>query len=236
MVEAPTYSIDPLTLRERPDDVDAAHSWALFLGSGSPLRDAELIGWLRMLGRLDEAEAVGWKCLAAAGGPGQADEISRGLPAFAALPATRLAHVLQWKADWVSASILLDAALSSLAPGGSGESENSRSRRRAFVLQHRGKLSLDQGRVDQALADFRSAHVIRVQLGAPEDQIHSSNLAVHEALRRQRLPSWGCRQHRRRRIAPLEVIAAAAYLPDRPEGCSEVPPRTPSGLSYTHRA
>jgi tetratricopeptide (TPR) repeat protein len=48
----------------------------------------------------------------------------------------------------------------------------------AFSLQHRGKVYFDMERFEEALADFRAAADLRRELGAPDEQIESSLIAI----------------------------------------------------------
>jgi tetratricopeptide (TPR) repeat protein len=48
----------------------------------------------------------------------------------------------------------------------------------AFSLQHRGKVYFDMKRFEEALADFTGAARIRRELGAPDEQIESSLIAI----------------------------------------------------------
>ena len=173
---APQYRIDPRTLREVPEDRGAAEAW-LSCGSGST---ADRIAWLRILGRLPEAEAAARAAFTSAvekagpGGPPGAD-----LPLAAVLPGIRLAQVLHWKGEAVPALRLLARTGETLFRAGPGVPSAW-----AFLHQHRGKVLLDAGHPGWALADFRQALQLRTRSGAPPDQLESTAQAIREALRR----------------------------------------------------
>ena len=175
---APQYRIDPRTLREVPEDRPAAEAW-LSCGAGPA---ADRIAWLRILGRLEEAEAAARAAFAAAveeARPGLPPDAV--LPLAAVLPGIRLAQVLHWKGEVVPALRLLARTGETLFRATDGPGVLSA---RAFLHQHRGKVLLDAGHPGWALADFRLALRIRAGSGAPPDQLQSTAQAVNEALRR----------------------------------------------------
>lgn len=49
---------------------------------------------------------------------------------------------------------------------------------RAVALQNRGKVSFEAGDLTEALNDFHTAADLRRRLGAPEDQLEASRLAI----------------------------------------------------------
>src|SRR5699024_5184144 len=125
----PTYTIDDVTLRDVPDDVVAARARVAGLRAQGAAGDAERIGRLQMLGDLDVAERLGWRSLAAAGGPGTAGDVPVAgadvdLPIEAVGAALRLAHVLQWQRR---SSLPMHCS----APGGSAQMPRRAAQRRA---------------------------------------------------------------------------------------------------------
>jgi len=174
------YHVDDVTLRDEPDDRDAAWEYVHSLKPGP-----EKVLWLRMLGDLYGAEALGWNLLADAGGPESIPAARHHvrLPVDAQRPAIRLAHVLHWQERFRDADVLFEAAIVSasnvaeLAGDGSVE-ERTATTTLAFALQHLGKSRFDEGRLDEALELFQQALDLRRRLGAPDDQITSSQQAI----------------------------------------------------------
>lgn len=166
----PRYRIDPCTLREVPEDRDAAEAW-LNCAAGTA---AGRISWLRILGRLAEAEPAALAAFEAAGGQ------SRPLSLAAVLPGIRLAQVLHWQGRLVAALRLLDRVGATLSGSADSPAVDSA---RAFLHQHRGKVLLDAGHPAWALAEFRQALRLRSAYGAPQDQLESAEQAVSAALR-----------------------------------------------------
>lgn len=189
-MDAPEYAIDPVTLREVVADGDAAAAWVTHLRALGPDGDAERVAWLRMLGRLREAEVLGWQVLARAGGPGSGAEVSEvTLPTRAVGAALRLAHVLHWQGRFRDADELFSAARARIDHDLLSEDESvvrHAMALHAFTDQHQGKARFDEGRLDEAVAMLESALLRRQVAGAPADQLASSRLAV-EAVRRRRV-------------------------------------------------
>jgi tetratricopeptide (TPR) repeat protein len=183
-----SYRIDDVTLRDEPDDRDAAWDYVRSLEPGG-----EKVVWLRMLGEFADAEALGWDLLASHGGPASLASVSgRGLPIGAVAPALRLAHVLQWQERFRDADALFAAAISSAERLAEAAPDGSSEERRALTLlafgwQHLGKCRFDESRFDEALMLFQRAHELRRRLGAPHDQVASSEQAIAAA--RARLAS-----------------------------------------------
>jgi hypothetical protein len=175
-----SYHIDDVTLRDEPDDLDAAMDYVRALEPGG-----EKVAWLRMLGELGRAEAMGWELLVAAGGPDSLDAARRGVgvPVDALAPAVRLAHVLHWQQRFRDADVLFTSAIGSAhtiaraASAGSVEEQRA-TRLLAFALQHLGKSRFDEARLDEALVLFEQALALRRGSGAPDDQIASSEQAI----------------------------------------------------------
>ncbi len=175
-----TYHVDDVTLRDEPDDADAARAYVEGLERGG-----EKVAWLRMLGELPRAEAMGWELLADAGGPGSLEETRSvgGLPVDALAPAVRLAHVLHWQGRFRDADALFTAAIASAREIARAATDGSIDEQRAtlmhaFSFQHLGKSRFDEGRLDEALVLFEQALALRRQIGAAADQIASSEQAI----------------------------------------------------------
>lgn len=185
----PEYRIDPRTLREIPLDPGSAEAWlATTAGDGRPA--SARIAWLRILGRLPEAEAAAREALNAvtpaflhAGALHSGARIGAGMLSAGVRPAIRLAQVLQWKGQLSDALRLLAAVDRFLAAPGHGKPGDALVSR-AFLHQHRGKVLLDAGHPVWALTEFRRALHLRIAAGAPGDQLQSAEMAVSEALRR----------------------------------------------------
>ena len=178
----PTYTIDDDTLRETVDDPEFVRARIRDLEALGSDGDIERLGWLRIIGELDAAEAIGRELLSNAGGS------VRGplpLPPGAILPALRLGHVLHWQGRFDEAADLMKRALSAAE----GEADSPRMRLiRAFAHQHLGKLQFDQGDLSASERSFRAALALREASQAPADQIASSRQAL-AAVNRQRAMS-----------------------------------------------
>ncbi|MDK1327479.1 hypothetical protein [Arthrobacter sp. zg-Y1143] len=171
----PQYRIDPLTLREVPADRAAAEAWLAGPEAASGPAAAR-IAWLRILGRLAEAEAEARESFAAAA----AGDTLRDLPLAAVLPGIRLAQVLQWQGDLVQALRLLARVGEALSRSAESAAVLSAA---AFLHQHRGKVLLDAGHPGWALREFRQAERLRDKPELPADQLESTRQAVSAALR-----------------------------------------------------
>lgn len=178
MVEA-TYVIDDETLRDRPADEEATRARVAELEEFGPDGDTERVPLLRMLGRLDEAETLGWQVMERNGGPGSKEDLlmTGVLPVEAAKSAIRLAHVLHWKEDYDAADDLYSAVLRSLENARMNDDDRV-PELEAFTHQHLGKMRFDQDRAPTAKLHFEQALKIREEIGAPEDQIESSRQAL----------------------------------------------------------
>jgi tetratricopeptide (TPR) repeat protein len=187
----PASRIDDTTLRDEPVDRDEALRHVESLGPCG-----EKVVWLRMLGELDQAAALGWALLADAGGPATLAVVEprRDLPVDAIAPAVRLAHVLQWQERFAHADALFAVAVASAERVVDASAAGSAEQRRAttllaFAIQHRGKSWFDEGRLDDALESFRRALDLRERLDAPADQVASSRQAVAATLVRLAPPA-----------------------------------------------
>ena len=190
MMTMVSFRIDDVTLRDEPVDHDAARDHAHTLAPSG-----EKVVWLRMLGELDAAEVLGWELLAHAGGPATPDAVDAArLPIEAVAPALRLAHVLQWQGRFRDADRLFDAAMATAVTAAETAPAGSPAQRRArtlvaFASQHLGKSRFDEDRLDEALVLFERALAIRVEIGAPDDQVQSSQQAIRATRGRAAHPS-----------------------------------------------
>src|SRR5690625_2227346 len=104
MPQEPAYYFDATTQREVLLEPAAARKWITHLEGQGLIGDPMRVVWLRILGDLDDAEALGWHVLNRSGGPTR-----RKLPDFDRMPlsavtaAVRLAHVLQWRGQFETA-------------------------------------------------------------------------------------------------------------------------------------
>ena len=85
----------------------------------------------------------------------------------------RLAHVYHWMKKFEKADLLFDQAWLLLCELPSGESLT------ASYHQHLGKFYFDQNLLLCAIVEFETAFSLRQKIGAPEDQIKSSELAIN---------------------------------------------------------
>ena len=180
-----SYRIDDVSLRDVPDDVEAAWARVRELEAQDDAGGGERVVWLRMLGELAAAEELGWALLVRAGGPPDVEAARQrpSLPLAALGPTVRLAHVLQWQGRFADAEELFATAIASAdalagaSPPGSPE-QAAATAMTAFGRQHLGKSRFDEGRYTEALELFERALAIRLASSAPADQIASSRQAV----------------------------------------------------------
>lgn len=168
--------IDPVTLRERVSDPAALERWC----DAHP-QDPMAVPLLRMLERLDEAEAAGRASLEAPG----LHPVSR------ALRRARMAHVLQWQGRFDEA----DAEFSRAAEEtGMSDDPTSGSSLLALasVLQHRAKNRFEHALVASAAErpqraedlaraareDAERALALQTAFGAGEDQLASTRSTI----------------------------------------------------------
>ena len=84
----------------------------------------------------------------------------------------RLAHVLQWKREFMASDTLFNEVIAVC------RSNSDVDMYLDFALQHAGKNFFDQNRLSEALAFFQEAMSIRMKRQAPQDQIESTALAI----------------------------------------------------------
>jgi hypothetical protein len=128
----------------------------------------ELVGLLRGIGDLDDALIEGRRAADRA-------EIA-GTAAQQHLARLRLAHVHQWRGEFVDSNIAFTELLNAADQFGPVVE--------AFTHQHAGKNSYDQQHYADAHGHFTRALAIRREFELPDDQIASSQLAVDTAQRR----------------------------------------------------
>lgn len=177
------YVIDPVSLREVVRNKAAVESRLEELENIGEPGDAERIAWLRILGRLQEAEELGWITLVKSGGETDTRQIVTPLPFQAVAGALRLAHVMHWQKKYSQADQLFTVALESAQSEIDNSEMNPVVARTlaAFAWQHLGKLHFDQGQFADALRSFESALVLRQELQSPEDQLSSTRQAIRTA-------------------------------------------------------
>ncbi|MCW2642044.1 MAG: hypothetical protein JWP76_4350 [Dactylosporangium sp.] len=125
----------------------------------------------RILGDLDQALADGKRAVAHAEATGELRRI--------AIAQARLAHVLQWRGEYVEADRLFTLANSTELPD----------RLRAAIHQHTGKCAYDQGRFIEACNHFEKALELRGE--EDPDLIAQTELALDAVFRRVAEADWG---------------------------------------------
>lgn len=178
-----SYIIDPHTLREVVHDANLVEARVDELALSGASGDAERIAWLRMLGRLSEAEALGWSMLIRSGGASSAGKVPNPLPYAAITAALRLAHVMHWQERYSEADELFSMALKA-AEAAVSDPQKPRTvalTLLAFAHQHIGKLYFDERRFDEALNEFQTALALRQEAKSPVDQIESTRQAISTA-------------------------------------------------------
>lgn len=187
--DVPLFRVDDATLREVLVDPEAAAARVEALAAEDDAASvAERTGLLLILGRLDEAEELARAAVdrARAGGDSHGVAAAR----------VRLGAVLQRRGRTDDAEAELAAAL---ADAGRLADE----RLRAFALQQRGIGRFEDGRLRDAERDVTAALQVLRRIGAPVDEIESSEQAVAATVRRAL----------RRDGAPHEAAAVDAVTP-----------------------
>jgi hypothetical protein len=174
--EGMTFTIDPSTLRDSVDDPVALARWC----AANP-EDPRTVSHLRVLGRLEEAEALGRALLV----PDGLHPVSR------AMRRARWAHVLQWQGRFETADEEFSRAAEETGLSDDPTAPSS-ILALATVLQHRAKNRFEHALVAEAAErprlatrlrtaageDAGRALAIREALSAPRDQILSSRETV----------------------------------------------------------
>ncbi|MFC6569522.1 WG repeat-containing protein [Actinoplanes utahensis] len=173
------WAFDPRTLREQVDDPDRL--WDLVDRLSDRLefaeRDNVRAGLLslravvnRVVGELDDALADGREALRHAEAAGELRTV--------AIAQARLAHVLQWRAEFAEADLLYARADSPELP----------SRTRAEIIELAGRSAFEQGRYLEAVNHFERA--LDVRGGADPELVERVELALDEISRRSG-EGWG---------------------------------------------
>ncbi|WP_394216856.1 hypothetical protein [Brachybacterium vulturis] len=177
-------TVDDETLREQVSDPSALARWC-----AQHPQDPRTVGYLRMLGRLDDAAIAGRLALAAEG-------LS---PVMRAVRRARYAHVLQWQGAFVAAEEQLDLAAEET--GLEDPTSPSSMSVLAAVFQHRAKCRFEHAQAEhrdgrreaaahrwqEALEDARRALFMREHLGVAADQVLASSRQTLARLARQDL-------------------------------------------------
>jgi tetratricopeptide (TPR) repeat protein len=154
---------DPTTLRERVDLLEVGRRLDE-LGEMRSLDALSERAWLlKVTGRLDEAMDVANQALRLARFTGDRKDILR--------PRILRAQVLQYSAHFAEAAAELTACIDEAHTQGWRALES-------VALQHRGKVAFDQALYAEALEDFRASVALREKLGASQDQLESTLIAV----------------------------------------------------------
>src|SRR5690625_720640 len=177
MAQEPEYHFDAHTQREVPRDPSEAAAWVDHLAAQGLVGEPMRVVWLRILGRLDEAEELGWRVLGRSGGPGsRTDALDAPLPLSAVSAAIRLAHVLQWQGEFPLACELHEQALAAIeAVEPMSEDSAYADYLRPFAYQHLARCYFDEGKYQKALEAAQRSFELRVNAGVPEDQVLSSS-------------------------------------------------------------
>ena len=177
MAQEPEYHFDAHTQREILRDPNEAAEWVDHLEAQGLVGQPMQVVWLRILGRLDEAEELGWRVLGRSGGPGsRTDALDAPLPLSAVSAAIRLAHVLQWQGEFSLACALHEQALAAIeAVEPMSEDSAYADYLRPFAYQHLARCYFDEGKYQKALEAAQRSFELRVNAGVPEDQVLSSS-------------------------------------------------------------
>lgn len=169
----PEFHFDESTQREVLVDPEAARDWVRTLEEQGLIGDPMRVVWLRILGRIDEAEALGWEVLERSGGPGTAAAVPNCiLPLTSVTAAVRLGHVLQWKGDFDTAHLLYGKSLAALeSVEALAEDSAYADYLRPFAYQHIARCYYDQGDYRAAIDASQRAAELRRNAGVPKEQL-----------------------------------------------------------------
>ena len=154
---------DLITLREKVDIALAEARLAELEGRRDMESLNERVGLLRLVGKLDEAWDAANESLRNVRFSGDREQLC--------LARIRRAQVQQFQGK-------LEAALIELTSCVDEARNHDWAAAEAFALHHRGKVLFDQREYAAALNDFRTAATIGTRIGAAEEQIQSSLVAV----------------------------------------------------------
>ena len=180
MLQEPIYEYDALTQREIIYDANAAAQWVTHLETQGLIGEPARVDWLRRLGRLEEAEQLGWKVLHRSGGPaGRFDDLHAPLPLTAVEAAVRLAKVLISQGEAVLAQLLNEQALASVeAVDPLGDDANYADYLEQVVYCHIARCMVAEARYTEALDAAQTALQASNQASTREDQV----APVHQLL------------------------------------------------------
>lgn len=180
----PLFSIDPTTLREAAHDDAQVAAYVEFLTEQGEVADAERVFWLRLSGRLDEAESLARGHLARASRVAPNDPDSA-LGLDGAGPAVRLAQVLQAQGRLAEAEEAYAVAFAALQSPPTGTTDDAGERRRLTALahHHRGALLLERGEPSAAREEFRSALLLRESSAVSAAEIGATRMGIAAAER-----------------------------------------------------
>lgn len=172
------YTIDAVTLREVPNDADALTQRICEIERTRD-HDTELVGWLRIVGRLDQAQLIAEETLISLGAPLETLGSDEELDVNALTAALRYAHVLQWQREFDRALAIFNQVVRTSESLFAQDPATSSGRAiTAFAYQHRGKCFYDIGDDTSALADFDEALRLRTSANAASELIESTELAI----------------------------------------------------------
>lgn len=154
---------DLTTLREKVDLEAANARLAELVGLRDMASLNERVSLLRLVGRLDDAWDAANEALRNVRFTGDREQ--------ACFARIRRAQVQQFQGKLDAAQIELTSCVDDARNHDWASAE-------AFALQHRGKVHFDQRDYSSAINDFRTAATIRTRIGAPEEQIQSSLVAI----------------------------------------------------------
>lgn len=186
MPSEPEFHFDENTQREVLLDPEAARTWVRKLEEKGLIGDPMRVVWLRILGRIDEAETLGWEVLQRSGGPHDLEAVPDfTLPLTSVTAAVRLGHVLQWKGDFDAAHLLYQKAFEALeSVEALTEDSAYADYLRPFAIQHVARCHYDQGDYEAAIRVAERAAELRRNAGAPLEHVLNSEGLIAAARER----------------------------------------------------
>lgn len=179
----PEFHFDENTQREVLLDPEAARDWIRTLEEQGLIGDPMRVVWLRILGRIDEAETLGWEVLERSGGPDSLETAAGWtMPLTSVTAAVRLGHVLQSKGDFDGAHLLYEKALATLdSVEALTEDSAYADYLRPFAYQHVARCHYDQGDYRAAITASQQAAELRRNAGVPQEQLLVSEGLIRAA-------------------------------------------------------
>lgn len=180
MREEPIYEYDALTKREIIYDANAAAQWVTHLETQGLIGEPKRVDWLRRLGRLEEAEHLGWKVLHRSGGPaGRFDDLHADLPLTAVEAAVRLSLVLGLQNEFVLAHLLNERALAAVeAVDPFGEDAGYADYLEQVVYEHIARCMVIESRYEEALQAAKAALIASNQASLHDSQVEPINRLI----------------------------------------------------------